>query len=316
MDILLLSDTHNYLTEYLHILKLYSSQFDLIIHLGGDDGDIMRLEHWFPTHDIIGLPGIDIDDYCHIDKFDEHDMQKIITIGNKRILCTYGYSYQTLNDLTNLQIDAEKQNADIVFYGQTHINNHEIINNIHYICPGSLFYPKPEGASPSIALVKIDDSQSNIECKFIDCSDITYKNINDKQIVERVALALHTVPHEYRDIITFFYYMKLSKADIALLFNRPIKTIYQQQAMGLKILFSCLNQQIPINDEKYIELLNQACIQESAMEVAEIEVKIDSLADIQLPPLEKIELKKPIYLKLYQALKYNYYRIYEMFHKM
>lgn len=320
MNILLLSDTHGYLSQYLHILKLYSPQIDLIIHLGGDDGDIMELKHWLPTHDIIGLSGVDINGYHDSYKYDK---QKILTIENKKILCTYGHSYQVLHDLTHLQIEAEKQNVDIVLYGQTHKNKHELINNIHYICPGSLFHSKSEGAVPSIAFVKIAASQTDIECKFIDCSDITYKNMNDKQIIERVALALHTVPHEYRDVITFLYYWGLSKTDIALLFGRSIKTIYLQQAIGFKILFSCLRQEIPIHDEKFVELLRQACIQESAMDLSEMEVEINSIADmqippdIQIPPFKKIiEYKRPIYLKIYQALKYNYYRIYEMFQKM
>ena len=88
---------------------------------------------------------------------DKLDLEKyeLIEVEDKKILLVHG-------DKKDLHDFGLKYGADIVVSGHTHSPNHEIVNGMHLINPGSS--NKPIDSDSSVALLKIDD-EINVEFK-------------------------------------------------------------------------------------------------------------------------------------------------------
>lgn len=59
---------------------------------------------------------------------------------------------------------AKENNIDFVVFGHTHIPTYETIDNITFINPGSLTYPR-DGSDKSFGILTIDDNISYEEIK-------------------------------------------------------------------------------------------------------------------------------------------------------
>lgn len=88
---------------------------------------------------------------------DNLDLEKyeLIEAQDKKILLVHG-------DKKDLYESGLKYGADIVVSGHTHKPNHEIVNGMHLINPGSS--NRPIKSNASVALLKIDDG---INLKFV-----------------------------------------------------------------------------------------------------------------------------------------------------
>ena len=88
---------------------------------------------------------------------DNLDLEKyeLIEAQDKKILLVHG-------DKKDLYESGLKYGADIVVSGHTHKPNHEIVNEMHLINPGSS--NRPIKSNASVALLKIDDG---INLKFV-----------------------------------------------------------------------------------------------------------------------------------------------------
>ena len=88
---------------------------------------------------------------------DNLDLEKyeLIEVEDKKILLVHG-------DKKDVYAFGLKYGADIVVSGHTHMPNHEIVNGMHLINPGSS--NRPIDSDASVVLLKIDD-EINVEFK-------------------------------------------------------------------------------------------------------------------------------------------------------
>ena len=67
-------------------------------------------------------------------------------------MVTHGHLYSAKYGLEKLSYAGEEKNADIVFFGHTHIPTDETMGNVRLINPGSCSY-----YNPTCCVVEIDD---------------------------------------------------------------------------------------------------------------------------------------------------------------
>ena len=83
-------------------------------------------------------------------------------------------------------------------------------------------------------------------------TDATHYNVNGFDIAVRddlLAEALNALPDRKREIILLAYFMEMSDAEIAALFQNNRKTIYKHRMTGLDLLKNLMKEESP-NDEK------------------------------------------------------------------
>ncbi|MDR1892605.1 MAG: sigma-70 family RNA polymerase sigma factor [Oscillospiraceae bacterium] len=82
--------------------------------------------------------------------------------------------------------------------------------------------------------------------------DTTHYNVNGFDIAVRddlLAEALNALPDHKREIILMAYFLDMSDAEIAALFQNNRKTIYKHRMTGLDLLKNLMKEESP-NDEK------------------------------------------------------------------
>jgi hypothetical protein len=113
---------------------------DLILHAGDitTQGVLDDLNRIAPVIAVLGN-----NDKLNLEK------QEIIEIEDKKILLVHGHKIDDLYEF------GMKCGADIVVSGHSHEPNHETLNGMHLINPGSS--NRPINSNASVALLKIDD---------------------------------------------------------------------------------------------------------------------------------------------------------------
>lgn len=175
MNILLLSDTHGELGRTEEILRMHPLM-DAYIHLGD-----------------VGFPLRNLSDF-HIVK-GNHDKnlrlpyEEIISLGERRVLCLHGNMFdeetvqEVLSRTENFNGDmmevfmstlygklvkyAVEKKCDTVFFGHTHHQCFERINDVVLINPGSVFLGTPQCG---YAVVQIEGKA--IQACFHDCEGL------------------------------------------------------------------------------------------------------------------------------------------------
>ena len=118
MRILVLSDSHR------RLLNININEYDYIIHCGDYGNEYKFLNN----NNLLYVKG-----NCDI----YGPKERKININNKTILITHGDLCNVKYNLTNLTYKGLSENANIVFYGHTHIQHYFYSDNILYINPGS-----------------------------------------------------------------------------------------------------------------------------------------------------------------------------------
>ncbi len=67
--------------------------------------------------------------------------EEIVEIEGVRILLTHGDKYHVKRDLTNLLMRAKELECTVVFFGHTHFAEIDRVDNITFVCPGSIASP-------------------------------------------------------------------------------------------------------------------------------------------------------------------------------
>lgn len=67
--------------------------------------------------------------------------EQVIEIEGVRILLTHGDRYSVKRDLSLLAYRAQELNCSVVFYGHTHFAEIDRLENITFVCPGSIYNP-------------------------------------------------------------------------------------------------------------------------------------------------------------------------------
>jgi len=83
-------------------------------------------------------------------------------VEGHNILIVHGDGYVFMEHRETLVQMARDFNADIVFFGHTHVFEDSIVDGIRLINPGSLYYNR-DRTSTSYAIVTIDKNNINVE---------------------------------------------------------------------------------------------------------------------------------------------------------
>jgi putative phosphoesterase len=140
MKLILISDSHG---NKEGIDKIFSQlDFDYLFFMGdglSDLGTYINLEY------VYAVSG-------NCDFFSRVDNEKCLELGEYKIFMTHGNKYGVKSSLNHLIERGDEVGANLVFYGHTHRQNIEYINNVYYINPGK-FYPNSDGESVGIEVV-------------------------------------------------------------------------------------------------------------------------------------------------------------------
>ena len=136
MKILVVSDTHGAVFESIVKPMREEKNIDLMIHCGDKYKDAEKLAWLLGIKDFYSVVG-----NCDYDVHNERDMMNLIVEG-KNVLITHGHLQYVKDGLEDLKEVAEKNHADIVFYGHTHIAHEEMCDDVLYFNPGSTVMPK------------------------------------------------------------------------------------------------------------------------------------------------------------------------------
>lgn len=147
MKILIVSDTHRYNENYLHVLKSVAP-VDMVVHCGDIEGSEYIIEEsaGCPVYMVRG----------NNDFFSELPREKEFNIGKYKVWLTHGHTYYTSMSNEILKQEAVARGVDIVMYGHSHRPVVDIDDEIIAVNPGSLTYPRQEGKRPSYIIMELD----------------------------------------------------------------------------------------------------------------------------------------------------------------
>lgn len=145
MKLLVISDTHNKYENIKLLNEILRDDIDFIIHLGDCSEDIDEIERLFNKR-VIGVRG-------NCDTRTNLSIDKIEYVEGKKIFLTHGHKYDVKNSINRLIYTAMENKVDIVLFGHTHIPYYNMIDNIHFLNPGSL--SKPILSKKSFAIIEI-----------------------------------------------------------------------------------------------------------------------------------------------------------------
>lgn len=150
-EIILVSDNHGKI-EPLKYLKEKYPITDYFIHCG--DSEL----HPYQLDGFSSVQG-------NNDYFQAYPNEKVIQIGQHRILVVHGHMHMIYGQPQILTNYAKKLDCDIVFFGHTHVPQDITIDGIRCINPGSIWHNR-DGSKPSYMLIQLDGNNIKVEKKF------------------------------------------------------------------------------------------------------------------------------------------------------
>lgn len=147
MKILIISDSHGKTDNIDKVLNKVG-MIDLLIHLG----DYESSEHYIEAVAPCQLEMISGNN----DFYSERPNEKVIQIGNYKVLILHGHRQRVYYGLDSLKNYGLSLGANIVMFGHTHIPYIEVDDHITLINPGSISLPRQENRKPSFIIMEID----------------------------------------------------------------------------------------------------------------------------------------------------------------
>ena len=147
--IMIVSDTHR---KHANLAEAIYKEgnLDMLIHLGDIEGEEAVIE------ELAGCETIMVPGNNHF--FSSLPREQEITIAVKKILLTHGHYYYVSLDLKVLREDCISRNIDIVMFGHTHRPLIQIEDNITFINPGSISYPRQQDKTFTYIIMTVDDN--------------------------------------------------------------------------------------------------------------------------------------------------------------
>ena len=145
--ILIISDTHRYNDNYLHVVK-ECGPFDMVIHCGDVEGSEYTIcqAAGCPVEMVMG----------NNDFFSDLPREKEFYLGKYKVWLTHGHNYYVYMDNATIKKEARGRGADIVMYGHTHRPVVDIDGDVIALNPGSMTYLRQEGRKPSFIIMELD----------------------------------------------------------------------------------------------------------------------------------------------------------------
>lgn len=148
MLIAVISDTHR-VSNYIDIARELIKEADMLIHLGDNADDIIPLKEEFEGKVYVVKGNCDFGN--------KYPKEEVIEALDKKIFITHGDMYDVKRGIQKLYYRAKELEADIALFGHTHMES--IINedNILFMNPGSISFPKGKGRY--IGYIKIEEGK-------------------------------------------------------------------------------------------------------------------------------------------------------------
>lgn len=157
MKILVVSDNHGITRPFIQELKNHNDA-EYIFHLGDLVNDAREIQKStnIPVKMVRG----------NNDFLDKNiPWYEVVKIEEYNILLTHGHKEKINNGYSDLVNKAKECNADIAFYGHTHIYEDTIIDGVRIINPGSAGYDRG-GEFESYIVMNID--KDNVDIKRVE----------------------------------------------------------------------------------------------------------------------------------------------------
>lgn len=149
MKILVLSDSHGNMDNMVQAVE--REQPAMIFHLGDCWRDGMRLHKWFPELPFEQVPG-----NCDFRSLEA--AEKLLFLGDKRVLLCHGHTYGVKQSLTAAGLAAEEQNLDLFLFGHTHRPLVDMRGKTLFLNPGSI----GDYARPTYGVVTLENGKLDV----------------------------------------------------------------------------------------------------------------------------------------------------------
>ncbi len=142
IEVIILSDNHGKVKVMDQIREAYPNA-DAYLHCGDNE---LRNSDMEPYHAVTG----------NNDYFYTYPEQLVVDVKGHRFFITHSHTLRYGKRIEDLVMLAKKNQCEFACYGHTHIFDDQIVDGIHIINPGSLYYNR-DGSQPSFARLTIDD---------------------------------------------------------------------------------------------------------------------------------------------------------------
>lgn len=163
MKALIVSDNHGDLESLKELMAIYKDEVDLWLHCG--DSEFMASDSiWEQFKTVRG----------NMDSGYALPLDQLVDFGKEKLLVVHGHNHRvgfTLDPVKKLAIEND---ADIVFYGHTHIAKIDKIDEMYFINPGSIVQPRGELRVGSYAIY-----EKNENGRYIHFYDWNHNEISD-----------------------------------------------------------------------------------------------------------------------------------------
>ncbi|MDN6196103.1 MAG: metallophosphoesterase family protein [Alkalibacterium gilvum] len=156
MKIVVVSDNHGNTYFMEEIYSIHQEDTDEWIHCGDSE---LLVDHplWHTYKTVLG----------NMDITNEFQLMRSEDIGQLRYLVAHGHQHNIKRSYSKLSKIAKKEDAQIVFYGHTHIPKVEKEDEIIFMNPGSIAQPRDRHKGTYLVLT-LDDEATIAECTFYD----------------------------------------------------------------------------------------------------------------------------------------------------
>ena len=146
---MIVSDTHRRLRNLVEALS-DEGPLDMLIHLGDFEGDDEAIAQMCGCK-LLMVPG-------NNDFFSAYPKEIETEIAGKKILLTHGHYYYVSLDYKTIEQEAAARGFDIVMFGHTHRPLIQIEDELTFINPGSISYPRQADKRCTYIMLEIDDN--------------------------------------------------------------------------------------------------------------------------------------------------------------
>ena len=123
---------------------------DMLIHLGDIEGEEDIIQELAGCETIM-VPG-------NNDFFSPLPRELEIDIAGRKVLLTHGHYYMVSLDLQTLREECISRGVNIVMFGHTHRPLIQVEDDITFINPGSIYYPRQQDKRCTYIMLEIDDN--------------------------------------------------------------------------------------------------------------------------------------------------------------
>ena len=147
--IMIVSDSHR---KHGNLAEaIYNEEsLDMLIHLGDIEGEEDIIQELAGCETIM-VPG-------NNDFFSPLPSELEIDIAGRKVLLTHGHYYMVSLDLQTLREECISRGVNIVMFGHTHRPLIQVEDDITFINPGSISYPRQQDKRCTYIMLEIDDN--------------------------------------------------------------------------------------------------------------------------------------------------------------